>query len=117
MRSTTSSKEGAYGFQGIPAGTYLVEADGSTGTLRGSQEVTVRGDEKLDLKLAISGTKTEVLVTASGTSLSGDENAKALDVVDSEDIDLRDELSISEALRNVPGLRVQTLEGSGSYNN
>jgi iron complex outermembrane receptor protein len=114
MRSTMSAKDGAYGFQGIPAGTYLVEADGSTGTLRGSQEVTVRGDEKLDLKLAISGIKTDVLVTASGTSLSSDENAKALDVVDSDDIDLRNELSISEALRTVPGLRVQTLEGPGS---
>ncbi len=45
MRSTTSSKDGAYSFQGIPAGSYLVEADASTGTLRGSQEVTVRSDE------------------------------------------------------------------------
>jgi len=115
MRSTMSSKDGAYGFQGIPAGTYLVEADTSTGTLRGSQEVTVRGDEELDLKLAISGAKTDVLVTASGTSLSGDEVSKALDVVDSDDISLRDELSISEAIRNVPGLRVQTQEGPGSF--
>jgi iron complex outermembrane receptor protein len=114
MRSTMSSKDGAYGFQAIPAGTYLVEADGSTGTLRGSQEVNVRGDEKLDLKLAISGAGTDVLVTASGTSLSGDEVSKALDVVDSDDIALRDVLSISEALRTVPGLRVQTLEGPGS---
>src|SRR5882672_495495 len=114
MRSTTSSKEGVYGFQGIPAGTYLIDADGSTGTLRGSQEVTVRGDEKMDLKLTISGSKTDVLVTASGTSLRGDEIAKALDVVDSEDIDLRNEISISEALRTVPGLRIQTLEGPGS---
>jgi len=114
MRSTTSSKEGIYGFQGIPEGTYLIEADGSTGTLRGSQEVTVRGDEKMDVKLAISGTKTDVLVIASGTSLHGDEIAKALDVVDSQDIDLRSELSISEALRTVPGLRIQTLEGPGS---
>jgi len=115
MRSTMSSKDGVYGFQGIPSGTYLVEADASTGTLRGSQEVTVRGDEKMDLKLTISAAKTDVLVTASGTSLSGDEVSKALDVVNSEDIDLRDELSISESIRNVPGLRVQTLEGPGSF--
>src|SRR3954471_3166319 len=38
MRSTMSANDGAYSFQGIPAGTYLVEADAS-GTLRGSQEV------------------------------------------------------------------------------
>ncbi|HET9130962.1 MAG TPA: TonB-dependent receptor plug domain-containing protein, partial [Terriglobia bacterium] len=114
LRSTVSSKDGTYGFQGIPAGTYLLEADGSTGTLRGSQEVAVHGDEKLDLKLAISGARTDVLVTASGTSLAGDEISKALDVVDSDDIALRDELSISEAVRSVPGLRVQTLEGPGS---
>jgi len=114
MRSMTSSKEGVYGFQGIPPGTYLLEADGSTGTLRASQEVTVRGNETLDLKLEISGTRTDVLVSASGTSLRGDEIGKALDVVESDDIDLRTELSISESLRNVPGLRVQTLEGPGS---
>jgi iron complex outermembrane receptor protein len=114
MRSTVSSKEGIYGFQSIPAGTYLIEAD-SFGTLRGSQEVSVKGDEKLDLKLEISGTRTDVLVTASGTSLSGDEVSKALDVVDSDDIDLRDEFSISEAVRNIPGLRVQTQEGPGSF--
>jgi vitamin B12 transporter len=115
MRSTTTSKEGTYAFQGVATGTYLLEAEGSTGTLRGSQEVTVRGDETVDLRLAISGAKTEVLVTASGTSQNGDEIAKALDVVDSEDISLRNELSISEALRNVPGLRVQTQEGPGSF--
>jgi len=115
MRSTISSKEGAYTFQDIPAGTYLLEADGPSGTLRGSEEVVVKGDETKDLKLAISGTRTDVLVTASGTPLTLDEISKSLDVVDSEDIDLRNELSVSELIRNVPGLRIQTLEGPGSF--
>jgi vitamin B12 transporter len=115
MRSTASSKDGSYGFQGIPAGDYLLEAEGPTGTLRGSHDVAVSGDEKTDLKLAISGTKTDVLVTASGTPLSADGISKSIDVVDSEEISLRSEFSISEAIRNLPGLRVRTLEGPGSF--
>lgn len=114
-RSTTSSKEGSYSFQGIPRGTYLLEAEGATGTLRVSREVVVKGDEKVKLQMAISSTNTEVLVTASGTPLNVDENAKALDVVDADEISLRDELSISEAIRSLPGVRVQTLGGPGSF--
>ena len=115
VRSTISSKEGVYSFQDIPAGTYLIEADGPSGTLRGSEEISVKNDETKDLKLAISGTKTDVLVIASGTPLTQDEIAKSLDVVDADEIGLRNELSISEALRTVPGLRIQTLEGPGSF--
>ncbi|HLQ77216.1 MAG TPA: TonB-dependent receptor, partial [Terriglobia bacterium] len=115
LRATRSSRDGDFAFQGIPTGIYLVEADGASGTLAASYEVNVNGDQKMDLKLGINGTKTDVLVTASGTPLNVDEISKAVDVIDSEEIALRDEFSISETLRSVPGLRVQTLEGPGTF--
>lgn len=114
LRSTRSNSDGSFSFPGLPAGSYLLEADGSSGTLSASSEVVLSGDQKLDLKLAIAGTRTDVRVTANSTPLNVDEIAKAVDVVDSEEIALRDSISISDALRTVPGLRVQTLEGPGS---
>ena len=57
----------------------------------------------------------EVLVTAAGTAQSIEEIAKAIDVVDSEEIGRRVEFSIAEAVRTLPGIRVQQLEGPGSH--
>ena len=115
LRKTTSSTDGEFSFQGIPSGEYLLEADASAAALTGSRALTVSGNRTIELQLKISGTSTQVLVTASGTPLAIEEVAKALDVVDSKSIDQRVELSIAEAIRTVPGLRVQTLEGPGSF--
>ncbi len=114
MRSAKSNEDGKYSFQGLPPGSYWIEAESLTGTLGNSQQVSIAGDQTLDLKLAISGTKTDVLVIASSTPANVDEIAKAVDVVDSQEIMLRDEISISDSVRSLPGLRVQTLEGPGS---
>jgi len=116
MRSTTSSKGWQLQFSGNTGGEL---SSRSGGIIRNSWRLPAKswssGDQKTDLKLAITGTKTEVLVTASGTPLNVDEIAKAVDVVDSEEIAFRDEISISEAVRDIPGIRVQTQEGPGSY--
>ena len=47
------------------------------------------------------------MVTASGTAQTVDEVSKAIGVIGQEEIDARDEFAMSEALRTVPGLRVQ----------
>jgi iron complex outermembrane receptor protein len=54
------------------------------------------------------------VITASDTPQTVDEVSKALTVVGDQEIDERDELAIPEALRVVPGLRVQQLGGPGS---
>ena len=115
LRKTTSSAEGIYAFPGIPSGDYLLEGDASSAALTASRETSVDGDQTLDLELQISATNVEILVTASGTPLSIEEIAKAMDVVDSAQIERRGEISITEAIRNLPGLRIQTLEGPGSF--
>ena len=114
LRNTTSSSDGVFSFQGVVAGSYLLEADTSNGTLSASREVAVSGDSKVELQLQIAGSKTEVLVTSTDSPMSADEIGKSVDAVDSQDIELHDEYSISEALRSLPGLRVKTLEGPGS---
>jgi iron complex outermembrane receptor protein len=114
LRTTVSNSEGGYSFRGIPSGDYLLEADASSAALTASRQISVRGDQSADVELKISATNVEVLVTAVGAAQSIEEVAKAIDVVDSDQIAQRDELSITEAIRNLPGIRVKQLEGPGS---
>jgi vitamin B12 transporter len=115
MRSTTASASGAYSFPGIPSGVYLLEGTDSRASLNGSSQISVDGDPHHDLKLSVSGTSTSVLVTASTSPLSIRDVGKAIDVISAEDLSLRDEFSLAEAVRTLPGVRVQTLEGPGSF--
>jgi len=114
-RSTTGSSDGSYGFPGIPAGDYLIEGDGSDGALHGSSTLSVNGDQTQNLKLALVGASAQILVTASAVPLSIQEVAKAVDAIDSDELARRDEFSLAEAVRTLPGIRVKTLEGPGSF--
>ena len=114
IREAASAADGRYAFAGIPAGEYVIEAQGSGGSLSGATVVSVEGAQSLDVMLAVSGITAEVVVTASSTPLILQEVAKALDVIDADEIALRNELSVAEALRVLPGIRVQSLGGPGS---
>jgi vitamin B12 transporter len=114
QRNTVSARDGSYRFGEIPAGAYLIEADAAASALVVSKEVSVKGDVMLDLMLEVAGTRTGVVVTASSTPQTIIEVAKAVDTVTAEQIELRDVFQITEALRVLPGLQVQTLEGPGS---
>lgn len=114
LRETASGARGGYTFQDIPAGDYLLEAQGPGGSLSGSGHVTVSGAGVLVVTLSLSALSVEVLVTASSTPLSVRDVGKATDVIDSEEIALRNEMSVAGAIRTVPGLRVRTLRGPGS---
>ncbi len=114
LREAVSGPRGGYTFKDVPAGDYLLEAQGTDGSLSGSSHATVDGDSVLVLSLSLSALSVEVLVTASSTPLSVRDVGKATDVIDSEEIALRNEMSVAEAVRTVPGLRVRTLRGPGS---
>ena len=115
VRAGASASDGGYAFADIPAGAYVLEARGAGGSLSGAAAVAVAGDRRLDLTVRVSGLAAEVVVTGAGTPLVVEEAAKALDVVDADEIARRNESSVAEALRTVPGLRVQTLGAPGSF--
>ena len=115
QRTTVSAADGRYSFPGLPAGTYVIEAEAANAALIVSQSVTVSGEQTLDLTLRVAATQSAVLVTAAGTPQSITEVAKAVDIVDAEEMNLRNVFQISEALRVLPGLQIQTLEGPGSF--
>lgn len=117
MRVTTATgAQGQYRFERLPEGDYVIEAT-SAGFGGFSRVFRVeRGmSGKLDFTLEIAGVSETVLITAAGTPQTVDEVSKAVSVVTSEEIDRRDEYSLAEALRTVPGLRVQQLGGPGTF--
>ncbi len=115
VRAAASAPDGGYAFAGIPAGGYVLEAQGADGALSGAAAVAVAGDRRFDLTVQVSGLATEVVVTGTGAPLVVQEAAKTLDVIDSDEIARRNERSVAGALRTVPGLRVQTLGAPGSF--
>jgi iron complex outermembrane receptor protein len=114
---TATDAGGAYSFEKLAPGEYLVEAEASGFAAASAKSVMVeRGQTTtLDISVELSGVRSTVVVTASDSPQTVDEVSKALTVVDNQEIDERDESSVPESLRVVPGLRVQQLGGPGSF--
>jgi iron complex outermembrane receptor protein len=115
--TTTTNTEGAYRFDKLAPGDYLVEADARNFAPAPAHTVAlVRGSAAtLDLPLEVAGVRAEVVVTAADAPQPVDEVSKAISTVTLREMDARDEFSIPEALRTVPGLRVQQLGGPGAF--
>lgn len=115
--STSTDSSGTYRFERLAPGEYLVEARAEgLASATAHQVVIARAQTTtLDIPLELSGVRSTVVVTASDSPQSVDEVSKAVTVVNLQEIDERDEAAISDALRTVPGLRVQQLGGPGSF--
>jgi iron complex outermembrane receptor protein len=115
--STTSDDSGAYRFERLAPGAYLVEAE-AVGFARGAARKArlTRGEPlSLDIRLEVAGVSTEVVVIASDAPQTVDEVSKATTVVGRREMEERDESTVADALRTVPGMRVQQLGGPGSF--
>src|SRR3982750_151518 len=107
-RATTTDSSGSFSFADVNNGNYLLEVK-STGFAVLTTEVQVRQgkNDALSLTLKLAGINEQVVVTAAGTPQRADEISKAVSVVNAQEIERRHELTVAEALRGVPGLRVQ----------
>lgn len=114
---TNSDAAGAYRMEQLAPGDYLVEGTapafsvGQVKNIHLERGATIR----VDLALEIAAVTQQVVVTASGTPQTVDQVSKAVTVVQDQSIDLRDEYSLAEALRQTPGLRVEQSGGPGSF--
>jgi iron complex outermembrane receptor protein len=115
--TTTTDSDGAYSFERLAPGEYLLEARAEGFASANAQQTVVERGKitTLDISLELSGVRSTVVVTASDSPQAVDEVSKAVTVVGRQDIDERDESAIAESLRVVPGLRVQQLGGPGSF--
>jgi vitamin B12 transporter len=114
--TTRTDASGAYRFARLMPGEYLVEADARGFAPVAAHTVTLtRGqDATLDLALEVAAVRAEVVVTAADAPQPVDEVSKAISTVTLREMDERDEASIPESLRTVPGLRVQQSGGPGA---
>jgi vitamin B12 transporter len=117
VRATTvTDSSGNYRFERVPAGDYVVEANSKGfGKLARTTRVEKDSSATLDFALEIVGPSETVLVTAAGNPQTVDEVSKAVSVVSAQEIEQRNEHSIAESLRMVPGLRIQQLGGPGTF--
>ena len=114
-RITRTDKQGAYRFDTLAAAPYLVRAEAADLAPSPLEEVTLgKAETERDLKLKLAGVTAQASVTASSTAQSADEISKAFDVIDSAEIARRQEYSMVEALRLIPGMRIMQLGGPGS---
>ena len=108
QQTTRTDADGSFHFDKLAPGNYLVEIKTSGFATLISEIHLARGQtEHLELNLKIAVISESVVVTANGTPQRADEISKAMSVVDSQQIEAKHELTLAEALRGVPGLRVQ----------
>jgi vitamin B12 transporter len=114
--STVTDAAGVYRFERLAPGEYLVEASAEGFAPAAARAVTVAREAQAasDFRLEVAAVSAEVVVTAADAPQTVDEVSKAVNVVNAREADERDEATVAEALRTVPGLRVQQLGGPGS---
>ncbi len=114
---TAAAPDGAYSFAAVAPGDYLLEASAPGLSLKQPASVHLRGGEtkQLDLGLILSAKRSQVTVTSAATPQSVDQTSKALYVVNTEEAERRGLFTVSDSLRLVPGLRITTRGGPGSF--
>ena len=116
--ATATDGAGRYRFERLAPGEYVLEA-GAEGFAASRPRVLrvarASSQPDIDLTLEVAGVREEVVVTAQDAPQTSEEVSKAVDVVTAREMDERDEYSVAEALRTVPGLRVQQSGGPGAF--
>ncbi|HSQ24299.1 MAG TPA: TonB-dependent receptor, partial [Pyrinomonadaceae bacterium] len=105
---------GEYRFKGLPAGDYVIEVQARGFAIFTSKALHLERGQALasDIELAVEAVNGSVVITATGTAQSADEISKAISVLNDQTIEQKRELTLSESVRGLPGVRVQQ---QGSY--
>lgn len=114
--STTTDVRGMFNFQNLKAGAYLIEIKApGFGVFTSEQIQLERGEtESIAVKLKVAAIHANVVVTATGTAQRADEVSKVVTTLDASEIEAKHELTLTEALRGTPGLRVQQQGSPGA---
>ena len=115
--SVMTDESGEYRFLRLAAGVYFITAE-APGFSRAEVRTTSLprgGSVTVDFSLELAALREKVVVTASGSAQTVDQVSKAITVVEDKEIEARNEFAITEALRPVPGVRVQQLGGPGAF--
>ena len=111
-----TDNNGAYRFKGLVAGDYIVEIKAKGFAVFSSKPLHLERGQSLanDIQLSVQAVNASVVVTATGTAQTADEISKAVSVLSDQVIESKHELTLSESVRGLPGVRVQTQGSFGS---
>jgi outer membrane receptor protein involved in Fe transport len=114
--STTTDVRGLFQFQNVKAGAYLLEIKAPGFSVFTSEQIQLdRGEtESISVKLKVAAINASVVVTATGTAQRADEVSKVVTTIDASEIEAKHELTLTEALRGTPGVRVQQQGSPGA---
>jgi vitamin B12 transporter len=114
--NTSSDQAGTFKFENLPSGSYFIEVKANGFSTFTSEEIRfVRGENKqVTAQLKLASIDATVVVTATGTVQRADEVSKVVSTLDAQEIEAKHELSLTEALRGTPGVRVQQQGSPGS---
>ncbi|MCS7024295.1 MAG: TonB-dependent receptor [Bryobacteraceae bacterium] len=112
----TADASGNFVFeQLVPGSTVLqIERDGFRSVTR-SLDLAKGETRQVEVTLELAGVAQSVMVTASATPQSVDEIAKATSILTTEEIQARNEYSLAESLRTVPGVLITNGGGPGQF--
>ncbi|MGH8638678.1 MAG: TonB-dependent receptor plug domain-containing protein, partial [Burkholderiales bacterium] len=102
-------------FETRSPGTYVVVVD-APGFATATRTIEVRADTpRITISLNVPAVIEHVVVTGADHLQTASEVSKAVTVVDAREIAARNEFSVADALRTVPGATVHRLGGPGSF--
>ena len=115
--SVRTGSRGQFSFANVTPGEYLLDASTPSLSVRQALSVTLNPGEKKEVSvtLVVTALKTQVSVTAAGSPQSVDQISKQLDIVNVSEAEQRGLVSVSDAIRFLPGLRVSTRGGPGAF--
>jgi len=114
--NTSTDQAGTFEYKNLRSGSYFIEVKANGFSVFTSEEIQFeRGETKqVAVQLRIASLSASVVVTATGTAQRADEVSKVVSTLDSQEIEAKHELSLAEALRGTPGVRVQQQGSPGA---
>lgn len=114
--TTVTNRAGSFEFSAVKPGDYLLEVKANGFSVFTSEQIQLaRGENKsFPVQLRVAAISANVVVTATGTAQRADEVAKVVSTLDAQEIEAKHTLTLSEALRGTPGLRVQQQGSPGA---
>ena len=116
---TQSDGSGQYCFDGVPNGSYFLQA--KTSSLRSTTPLRVVIAEDTsnlaEVTLSINPVSSQVTVTSNGLPQSAAETSKELEVVDIDEAARVGRNSLVQAVNELPGVRASQAGGPGSFAN
>jgi len=112
LRRTGTDGTGAFRFSVQPgAGSGLLIEVSAPGFRVAS--AAAAPDSRMVMSLSVEGLDQRIFVTAEGSAQTIDQISKAASVITAAELDQRNEYSLTEALRDTPGMLVRNLGGPG----